>query len=173
MADQRQEHTTKRRVSFSQDVIFTVDLSYSMKNRQKMYLSPEELQAFLDDLYDEADWARSLGAKELQRCDHLRGLEMLIDDEAVLERRKQKFLGQLAVFAEQDRQFVEEGSVTPNNFDSMAQRYGGITKYSKEEARKRALFYQEMEKVNKDEAELNQRIPMATRPRFSVGPSAA
>ncbi|CAJ1959696.1 unnamed protein product [Cylindrotheca closterium] len=140
-----------------------------------MHRSKEEFKTFLEAVRDEASWARSLGAKELQQTDHLRGLEMMLDNDAVMERNKHKFLGQLAVFMEQDRQFLEDGSITPKDFDSMAQRYGEITKRSKELARKRAILYQEMEKR---ETKVDTRVPMPTvalapRPRRSMGPSAA
>ena len=179
MADQQQQVSpSKKSVSFSQDVLVALDLRFSMRARRKMFLTKEELQSFQENVYDEACWARSLGAKALQQNDSLRGLEMLIDEEDVMERRKHKFLGQLAVFTEQDRQFLERGSSSPLDFDAMARRYGAITELSKALARKRAIFYQQMEKVSDNEDELvvadNGRIPMPTdRPRFSVGPSAA
>jgi uncharacterized protein YacL (UPF0231 family) len=178
MADEQRKHTMKKSVSFSQDVLVNLDVQCKMKHRQKMHRTPEEFQTVLADLYDEANWARSLAEKELHQNDHLRGLEMLLDNDAVMERRKQKLFGHLAVFMEQDRQFLEDGSITPKDSDSMAQRYGSITKHSKNLARKRAIFYQEMEKRHRDETELDQRIPMPDaslepRPRRSVGPSAA
>lgn len=178
MTDQQQQMSpTEKRVSFSQDVTVNLDLKCSKRDRRKMYLSAEEMQAFEDDAYDEADWAQSLGEKALERDDCLRGLEMMMDDEDVLERRRQKFLGHLAVFMEQDRQFFEDGCHCPIDFDSMAKRYGNITKLSKELARKRGIFYREMEKET-DLVVDQGRIRMPTtslepRPRFSVGPSAA
>ncbi|KAL3937463.1 MAG: hypothetical protein SGBAC_007435 [Bacillariaceae sp.] len=167
-----------KRVSFSQDVLVSLDLRCSMKHRQKMYLSRKEYQTLKDEVYNEADWARSLGAKELQENDHLRGLEMLIDEDTAKVRRKQKHLGHLAVFMEQDRQYLEVGCITPVDSESVAQRYIDITKQSKELAHKRALFYQEMEKVDREETELDLQIAMRAaslepNPRFSVGPSAA
>jgi len=190
MSDQQQDEvspsrTMRKSVSFSRDVLVNLDMCCSMKQRQVMFLTSEDFDQFQEDVNVKAEWARSIGEKSLEstnKDDHVRGLEQFIDDDALMERKKLKFLGQLAVFMEQDRQFLEEGHFTPVDSDAMAERYGEITKHSKDLARKRAMFYQEMEIVNAASSsvsiESDSSIHMAgrslePRPRLTVGPSAA
>lgn len=176
--------TARKRVSFSQDVFVNLDFCYSTKQRREMFLTSKDFEIIREDVNIKAKWARSIGEKALRNMmhqgDHMRGLELFVDDDASMERSKRMLLGQLAVFMEQDRQFLEEGHFTPIDSETMARRYGEITKHSKDLARKRAIFYQQMEKVNAAspsasiETDFKARTSgLGPRPRFSVGPSAA
>eukprot|EP00980_Cylindrotheca_fusiformis_P031680 scaffold26784_cov113-Cylindrotheca_fusiformis.AAC.1 len=109
-----------------------------------------------------------------------RGLENYLDEDRLIKKRRQKLLATLAVFVEQDRQYVEEGLFSPEDFDSMAHRYHQITKQSEEDARELALCYEKLERNSRKTAphrvrtnSLTMICPQFEGGRLVLGPSAA
>ncbi|CAJ1959695.1 unnamed protein product [Cylindrotheca closterium] len=190
---------SEKRVSFSQDVLLYVDNKYSLKQRRDMFYTAKELKTFGNEVYTQIQLARAIGdrvVKNLNRDCCYRGLELVSDEASSLGKKRRKHMGELAVFMEQDRQFLEDRNVCPIDFDAMAHRYGNITKESKQLARERGILYQEMEtqqvsssvlaapssstssKTTKSSKTSVPRkpisgCPVAPRSRHAVGPSAA
>jgi transcriptional regulator of met regulon len=182
----------QRQVSFSPDVLLYVDNKYGLKRRREMFYTSKELRTFGNEVNTQIRLARAIGdrvVKNLNRDCCYRGLELVADENSAYERRRRRHMGQLAVFMEQDRQYLEDGSVCPLDFDSMAHRYGNITNESKELARERGILYEETEKVSIVTTTLKTTTPKSTKTsvprkpisgcpvapnrRCSVGPSAA
>lgn len=116
-----------------------------------MFYTSKDLKSFGNDVHTQIQLARAIGDEVLRSMNPdycFRGLEQVADETASYERRRRKHLGQLAVLMEQDRQYLEDGCFCPLDFDTMALRYGNITKQSKELARERAILYQDMQKAS-------------------------
>ena len=165
-----------------------LDRKYTMKQRRAMFYTSREMKTFGHEVQVQVKIARAIGDRVLKSVNQdcsFRGLELLVDETASHERRRRKHMGQLAVFMEQDRQFMENGNFTPLDVDTMAHRYGSIARKSQELAQQRAMLYQEMEKEESCFAAPNTFSTLCTKPttvpqklaplksRFAVGPSAA
>jgi hypothetical protein len=121
----------------------------------------------------------------------VRGLEEYFDEDRRIKKIKQRVLAHLAVFLEQDRQYLEEGLFTPGDADTLAHRYRQITRHCERDARQVALVYAKLEQRCCNAQASDSRRPvkksssypkmqpgrqgslMARRRRISLGPSAA
>ena len=184
--DIMQHSMPKKRVSFSQDVLLYVDHQYSLKHRRSMFYTPTDYRTFNNELHIQVKLARAIGRQVLNQGYSLRGLEQLADETASNARRRRKHMGQLAVFMEQDRQLIEDGNLTPVDVESMAHRYGSVTKKSQELAQQRAVLDEQEVAERESIASLlptsskstkttvhRKPVDIAPKSRFSVVPSAA
>jgi hypothetical protein len=136
----------QQRVSFHDSVLMYVDKLHSLKDRQAMFYSREEMREFGEEILLHARLCKSMRNGEsscmMNTTDYcVRGLEEYFDEDRMIKKRKQRVLAHLAVFLEQDRQYLEEGLFTPEDSDTLAHRYRQITRHAEREARQGALIY--------------------------------
>jgi hypothetical protein len=175
----KQNPRMQQRVSFHDSVLMYVDKLHSLKDRQAMFYSREEMREFGEEILLHARLCKSMRNGEsscmMNTTDYcVRGLEEYFDEDRMIKKRKQRVLAHLAVFLEQDRQYLEEGLFTPEDSDTLAHRYRQITRHCEREARQGGLVYAKLEqRCSNPQASDCQASLMPRRRRVSLGPSAA
>lgn len=181
-----------QRVSFHDGVLVHIDSSHSLQDRKPMFYSIDEMIGFEEEIVMSSRVCKSMRISEVESKANVcvRGLEDYFDEDRMIKKRKQRVLASLAVFLEQDRQFLEEGLFTPADSHTLAHRYRQITRQSAEAAHKTALIYEQSERsyypiapesgassypVKKSASfpKTRQVCSLPRRRRVSLGPSAA
>jgi hypothetical protein len=177
----KQNQRMQQQVSFHDSVHMYVDTQHSMKDRQAMFYSRKEMREFREEILLNARLCKSMPKGEssctMNATDYcVRGLEEYFNEDRMFKKRKKRVLAQLAVFLEQERQYLEEGLFTAEDSDTMAHRYRQITRHCEREARQGGLVYAKLEQrcCNPQESDSRcQASLMPRRRRVSLGPSAA